>query len=49
VRPLRALLAGTLDEEQARARWLTDTRRYAKRQSTWFRHQMPDWPRHLMA
>ena len=21
-----------------------DTRRYAKRQVTWFRHQMPDWP-----
>ncbi len=22
-----------------------ETRRYAKRQSTWFRHQTPDWPR----
>ena len=20
-----------------------DTRRYTKRQSTWFRHQLPDW------
>ena len=22
----------------------TDTRHYAKRQATWFRHQLPDWP-----
>jgi tRNA dimethylallyltransferase len=21
-----------------------DTRRYAKRQLTWFRNQLPDWP-----
>ena len=21
-----------------------DTRRYTKRQFTWFRHQLPDWP-----
>ena len=45
VPPLMALLAGDLDERQALERWRTDTRRYAKRQRTWFRHQTPDWPR----
>ena len=29
--------------EQAIARGQGDTRRYAKRQFTWFRHQMPGW------
>jgi len=32
----------TLDEASAGARM--DTRRYAKRQVTWFRNQMKDWP-----
>jgi len=38
-------LAGeiTLDEAAYRAR--LDTRHYAKRQFTWFRHQLGDWPR----
>ena len=42
---LAAHLAGelTLDEAVALAR--QETRRYAKRQLTWFRHQTPDWPR----
>jgi tRNA dimethylallyltransferase len=37
-------LAGemTLDEAAEKAR--SDTRHYAKRQFTWFRHQLPDWP-----
>jgi tRNA dimethylallyltransferase len=30
-----------LDEAAAGA--VIDTRRYAKRQLTWFRNQMPDW------
>jgi tRNA dimethylallyltransferase len=38
-------LAGeiTLDEAADKAR--LDTRHYAKRQFTWFRHQLGDWPR----
>lgn len=44
VPPLLALLQGQLDEVAAIQRWRLDTRRYAKRQSTWFRHQTPDWP-----
>ena len=32
----------TLDEAAAGA--IMDTRRYAKRQVTWFRNQMKDWP-----
>jgi tRNA dimethylallyltransferase len=38
-------LAGeiTLDEAALKAR--LDTRHYAKRQFTWFRHQLGDWPR----
>lgn len=46
VPPLMAYLAGavTLDEAVTRAK--LDTRRYAKRQLTWFRNQTPDWPRH---
>jgi tRNA dimethylallyltransferase len=32
----------TLDEAAAGA--VMDTRRYAKRQLTWFRNQMQDWP-----
>ena len=44
-RELAAHLAGdlTLDEALAAAR--QETRRYAKRQMTWFRNQTPDWPR----
>ncbi len=45
VPPLLDHLRGrcTLDEAIARAK--NDTRRYAKRQTTWFRTQTPDWPR----
>ena len=41
---LRRHLAGgvTLDEAAEGAK--LDTRRYTKRQATWFRHQLPDWP-----
>jgi tRNA dimethylallyltransferase len=45
LRELAAHAAGetTLDEAIAAARQAT--RRYAKRQLTWFRHQTPAWPR----
>ncbi|MFQ3596430.1 MAG: tRNA (adenosine(37)-N6)-dimethylallyltransferase MiaA [Sphingomonadaceae bacterium] len=45
VPPLLAHLEGRLTAADALARWALDTRRYAKRQATWFRHQAPDWPR----
>ncbi|MFG1464796.1 tRNA (adenosine(37)-N6)-dimethylallyltransferase MiaA [Xanthobacter sp. DSM 24535] len=45
VPPLMRHLAGELDRAEAIAEGRNDTRRYAKRQETWFRHQMPDWPR----
>ena len=37
--------AGKLTLAEALAAVKTETRRYAKRQVTWFRHQMADWPR----
>lgn len=36
-------LAGEISLEEAAAGGKADTRRYAKRQETWFRHQMPGW------
>ena len=45
VSPLRACLAGDLTAADALALARRDTRRYAKRQLTWLRHQAPDWPR----
>lgn len=45
VRPLLDLVAGQIGRDEAIARGQAETRQYAKRQSTWFRHQMPDWPR----
>lgn len=41
---LIAHLEGRSDLVTAVARAKGDTRRYAKRQKTWFRHQMPGWP-----
>lgn len=38
--PLKAYLDGTLSKEDAVTRAKTDTRQYAKRQMTWFRHQV---------
>lgn len=38
---LRAAVRGELEREDAVARVRIDTRRYAKRQRTWFRHQLP--------
>ena len=37
-------LAGEISLEEAAAGAVMDTRRYAKRQLTWFRNQMKDWP-----
>ena len=45
VRELTARRAGLLSLEEALAAIRTETRRYAKRQMTWFRHQMSDWSR----
>jgi tRNA dimethylallyltransferase len=35
--------AGAITLDEAAAGGIMDTRRYAKRQVTWFRNQMPDW------
>jgi tRNA dimethylallyltransferase len=43
--PFRALLAGEFSIEEALAGAQRETRRYAKRQLTWFRNQTPRWPR----
>jgi tRNA dimethylallyltransferase len=45
VRELAAHLAGGLTREQAVEAAQRQTRRYAKRQLTWFRNQTPRWPR----
>ena len=37
-------LRGEISLEEAAAGGIMDTRRYAKRQLTWFRNQMKDWP-----
>jgi tRNA dimethylallyltransferase len=41
-RTIRLLEAGALDERDAIHRVIVDTRQYAKRQRTWFRHQVPE-------
>jgi tRNA dimethylallyltransferase len=40
---LRRYLAGEITLAEAAAGGKADTRRYTKRQVTWFRHQMPGW------
>ena len=45
VRELLAHLEGRLDLAHALARAKIETRRYAKRQLTWLRHQMPELTR----
>ncbi len=40
---LRRHLAGEISLEEAAEGGKLDTRRYTKRQATWFRHQMPGW------
>jgi tRNA dimethylallyltransferase len=38
---IREVVTGALDLRAARERVLVETRQYAKRQRTWFRHQLP--------
>ena len=38
---VREMVAGRADPERARERIVIETRQYAKRQRTWFRHQLP--------
>ena len=46
VRELSSVLAGKISREEAVRRATAATRQYAKRQMTWFRHQLgPDWQR----
>jgi tRNA dimethylallyltransferase len=46
VRPIADWLAGRIDKAEMAERAKTDTRRYAKRQYTWFANQSPGhWPR----
>jgi len=45
VKALAGVLRGDMDLPRAIAHAKTETRRYAKRQMTWFRNQMADWPR----
>lgn len=40
---LLGYLRGEMSLDEAIAKGQGDTRRYAKRQFTWFRHQLPDW------
>ena len=40
---LRRHLAGEITLDEAAEGGKLDTRRYTKRQATWFRHQMPGW------
>jgi tRNA dimethylallyltransferase len=40
---LRKFIHGEITQDQAIAQAKRDTRRYAKRQFTWFRHQLSDW------
>lgn len=45
VAPLVAHIRGDLSLEEAESRSVIDSRRYAKRQETWFRNRMTDWER----
>jgi len=45
VAELRAALAGAMPLGEATTRATAETRRFAKRQQTWFRNRMADWPR----
>ncbi|MBU6299033.1 MAG: tRNA (adenosine(37)-N6)-dimethylallyltransferase MiaA [Alphaproteobacteria bacterium] len=45
LRALWALEDGTMSEVEAVTAAVTATRQFAKRQETWFRHRMADWPR----
>jgi tRNA dimethylallyltransferase len=40
---LGGIVVGFIYRPTAVAEAKRDTRRYTKRQATWFRHQLPDW------
>lgn len=44
VREIGEFLAGRADLDSVHAAMAMNTRRFAKRQMTWFRNQTPDWP-----
>ncbi len=46
VREMLAHRDGRLSEEEAAVAIATETRRYARRQMTWFRNQMAGWRQH---
>lgn len=41
---LLSFMSGEMSRDDAIRKGQLDTRHYAKRQFTWFRHQLPDWP-----
>jgi tRNA dimethylallyltransferase len=41
---LLKVVSGEMSREEAIRKGQLDTRHYSKRQFTWFRHQLPDWP-----
>jgi tRNA dimethylallyltransferase len=45
LRELAAYARGETSRAEALAAAQAATRQYAKRQTTWFRNQAPDWPR----
>jgi tRNA dimethylallyltransferase len=45
VREFSAALSGEMPLATVIEQVKTQTRRYSKRQNTWFRHQMPGWRR----
>jgi tRNA dimethylallyltransferase len=45
LRELNAASRGEISDEEAISLAVTRTRQFAKRQSTWFRNRMADWPR----
>ena len=45
LRAMMKVAAGEMDMETAIQGVIDETRQYAKRQFTWFRHQFADWPR----
>lgn len=49
VREIVSYLRGATTRNEALAALQANTRRFAKRQTTWFRHQAPDWPRFASA
>ncbi|MBT9291428.1 tRNA (adenosine(37)-N6)-dimethylallyltransferase MiaA [Prosthecodimorpha staleyi] len=49
VKPLIMSVRGEITLEEAIRRGQAESRQYAKRQETWFRNQMADWPRRAVS